>query len=76
MGKRNIDPETASVLLGQKIRELRYKKGWTLEDTEDHGWPSWRHMQTVETGKNITFHTLIAIANLYGVRPSSLLEDI
>lgn len=51
-------------------------RGWTLEYTEELGWPNWTHFQRIESGKNITVHTLVNIANLFGVHPSELLEDI
>lgn len=52
--------------LGLHLRKLREQKGWTLEEAEDHGWPSWRHLQQIETGKkNITVLTLKRLADLY-----------
>ena len=62
--------------MGQKIRRLRNERQWTLEDTEEHGWPSWRHMQKLEAGKNITVATLWKVAKLYKVHPSKLLEEL
>lgn len=76
MGKRKLDPKKVSKRLGLKIRELRNGKGWTLEECEEHGWPSWKHLQTIEAGKNITIHTLVNIANLFGVSPKDLFEDL
>ena len=61
--------------LGQKIREVRLQKGWTLEETEEHGWPNWRHLQKIESGKNITIISLYRIARLYKVCITSLLEQ-
>lgn len=52
---------------GQKLRDLRLKKGWTLEETEEHGWPNWRHLQKIEQGKNITLVTMIRICKLYKI---------
>ena len=73
---KKYDSNKAAKALGLKIRSLRNQRGWTLEETEAHGWPSWRHLQKIEAGKNITVHTLINLANLFGVHPSKLLEDI
>ncbi len=39
--------------LGLHLRKIRLEKGWTLEQTEEHGWPSWRHLQKIEAGKNV-----------------------
>ena len=53
--------------LGLKLRHIREEKGWTLEYTEEKGWPSWRHLQQIECGKNITLITLKRISNLYNI---------
>lgn len=60
--------------LGQRLREIRLSKGWTLEQTEEHGWPNWRHLQKVESGKNVTLVTLRKIAILYKVKLSQILD--
>lgn len=75
MAKR-YSPEKVSKALGLKIRQIRESKGWTLEYCEERGWPDWTHLQKVESGKNITVHTLVNLANLFGVHPSELLADI
>ena len=62
--------------LGARIRKLRLERGWTLEDTEEHGWPDWTHMQQVETGKNITVVTFRRIAKLYKISPADLWNDL
>jgi hypothetical protein len=76
MGKRHFEPKKVSKALGLKIRELRNNKNWTLEECEEHGWLNWRHLQSIEAGKNITIYTLINLSNLFGVHPSVLFEDI
>lgn len=62
--------------LGQHLRDLRQKRGWTLEEAEEHGWRSWQHLQRIESGKNITVITLRQLAELYGLTLSELVEDI
>ena len=37
MAKRH-DPKKVSKALGLKIRAMRVARGWTLEDTEGHGY--------------------------------------
>ena len=59
---------------GLKIRRIREQRSWTLEYTEEKGWPSWRHLQRIETGKNITLLTLRRISKLYGISPGKLLD--
>lgn len=59
---------------GANIRSLRIKRGWTLEETEDHGWTSWRHLQKIESGKNITLKTVFKLADLFDVAPKDLMS--
>lgn len=73
---RRYDTGKVSKALGLKVRQLRHERGWTLEHTEELGYPSWRHLQAVESGKSVNLQTLINIANLFGVKLSVLFEDI
>lgn len=74
----NIDPKCEKFILklAQRLKEIRKERGWTLEGTEEYGWPSWRHLQRIESGKNITLATLWYLAKLYKVHPSDLLKDL
>lgn len=74
----NIDNSCKKFLkrLGLRLREIRNQKEWTLEDTEAHGWQSWRHLQKIESGKNITVATLWSLSKLYGIDISTLLKDL
>lgn len=76
MGKRHIDPKKFSKALGLRIRELRNERGWTLEACEEHGYTNWRHLQSIESGKDINVTTLVRIANLFGMHPSEILGGI
>ncbi len=62
--------------LGAKLREIRLEKGWTLEETEEHGWPNWRHLQKIETGKNFNITTLYKISKLYKKSIIEIVEDL
>ena len=62
--------------LGARLRDIRLEKGWTLEDAEEHGWPNWRHLQKIETGKNLTVVTLRKVADLYKIKISQIFEDL
>lgn len=62
--------------LGAKLRAIRLQKGWTLEDTEEHGWPNWRHLQKLESGKNFTVATLKKLSKLYNKQLADLLKDL
>jgi hypothetical protein len=61
--------------LGLRLRELREVKGWTLEETESHGWLNWRHLQALESGKNMTIITLRRAAKLYKISLQKLLSE-
>lgn len=73
---KEINQEKLIKKLGIKLREIRNSKGWTLEETENQGWPNWRHLQKIESGKNITLATLIKISNLYSIKLSELIKSI
>ncbi|MDO9181024.1 MAG: helix-turn-helix transcriptional regulator [Bacteriovorax sp.] len=73
---KEINQEKLIKKLGIKLREIRNSKGWTLEETENQGWPNWRHLQKIESGKNVTLATLIKISNLYSIKLSELVKSI
>ena len=62
--------------LGKKVRALRHNKGWSLEQTEEFGKLAWRHLQRIESGKNVTMLTMLKISRLYGVSFSDMLKDL
>lgn len=62
--------------VGVTLKEIRLNKGWTLEQTEEHGWPSWRHLQKIESGKNITLVTLKKLASVYKIKLTDLFGKI
>ena len=67
------DEETFLVKFGVKLRRIREERNWTLEYTEEMGWPSWRHLQQIESGKNITLITLKRISDLYDIPINELI---
>lgn len=62
--------------LGLKLRAIREKKGWTLEDAEEHGYKSWQHLQKLESGKNITVLTLMRLSKLYKIRLTEIFKEM
>jgi transcriptional regulator with XRE-family HTH domain len=63
--------------LGLRLRELRVKCDLTLEETEEFGVQSWKHLQRIEAGEaNITMATLLLLARIYGVHPSDVLKGL
>lgn len=75
MAKSNKE-ELFLINLGKRLREIRESRSWTLEDTEEHGWTSWRHLQRVETGKNVTVLTIQRLAKLYKVPVSEIFKGL
>lgn len=75
MAKR-YQPEKAYKQIGLKVRRLREGRGWTLERAEEVGGIDWSQLQKIESGRNITVRMLIRLANMFGVHPSVLFEDI
>ena len=71
-----VDPKCKKFItdVGLRIRSLRLQKGWTLEETEEFGWDSWRQLQKIESGRNITLATLWRVAKFYDVTPADILE--
>ena len=62
--------------IGERLRSIRLEKGWTLEQAEEHGWPNWRHLQKIESGKNFTLLTLRNLSKLYKKSVSEILADL
>lgn len=76
MGKRKFQPAKVCKKIGLKVRQLRNARRWTLEEAEGRGTISWQQLQKIESGRNVTVKTLVALANLFGVHPAELLEDV
>lgn len=75
-GNLTNDDKKFLIKLGARVRSLRTKKGWTLEEVEEHGWGNWTHLQKIESGKNITIVTLRKVASLYKISLSDLLDGV
>lgn len=71
--KLSKEEKTFLLKFGLKLRRIRKERDWTLEQTEEMGWPSWRHLQQIESGKNITLITLKRISNLYNIPINKLI---
>lgn len=68
-----LDPKperyTAEIdLLAQRVRHLRFERGWTLEQTAERMDIDLTHLQRLEAGKlNPTMLTLVRVAQGFGV---------
>ena len=62
---------------GSKIRAIRLQKGLTLEQVEERGFPSWKHLQAIETGrKNLTITSFFRLTDALDVEPADLIRGI
>jgi transcriptional regulator with XRE-family HTH domain len=75
---KRLDPRARYLVKGLagRLKKLRNEQGWTLEECEEHGFKNWRHLQEIETGKNITLETLVKVARLYNLHPSDLIKGL
>jgi transcriptional regulator with XRE-family HTH domain len=65
------------VILGQRIRELRARAGFSQESFADHCKLHRTYQGGIERGEhNLTIQTLMTVAKGLGVSMSKLLEDI
>ena len=62
--------------IGLNIRAAREARQMTLEEAEEAGYPSWRHLQKVESGYPMTMKTLYNVSKAIGVHPSELLAGV
>jgi transcriptional regulator with XRE-family HTH domain len=66
--KQTLAYRDGLVRLGRRLRALRTKRGWTLEQAEENLAFDWKHLGKLETGKlNVTVGTLLRLAAGYGV---------
>ncbi|MCI0722763.1 MAG: helix-turn-helix domain-containing protein [Acidobacteria bacterium] len=61
--------------LGQRVRGLRRKKGYSQEDMISFGFSA-RHWQQIEAGRPITVTTLLRICRVFRVPMASLVRGL
>jgi transcriptional regulator with XRE-family HTH domain len=62
--------------LGLRLRQIRNEKDLTLEDVEARGYPSWRHLQKVEAGKNFNVVTLYRLSRVYKMSLNEIMDGV
>ena len=78
-GPREIEPEYWDYIaqLGKRLKSIREAKGWTLEECEEKGYSSWRHLGFIELGrKNLTMTTLLRLSKLYKMKPEEIIKGL
>lgn len=70
-----IDATAFFVALGRRIRHLRQRHGYTLEDMISHGFSA-HHWQQIEKGRPTTCTTLLRIAVIFEVSFCRLVKGL
>jgi transcriptional regulator with XRE-family HTH domain len=69
------DQELFFKRLGQRIRAIRRKRGYSQEDMISFGFSA-RHWQQIEAGRPITVTTLLRICEVFGVTLSGMVRNL
>lgn len=69
------DQEKFFKALGQRVKELRRKEGYSQEDMIGFGFSA-RHWQQIEAGRPITVTTLLRICEVFGVSLSRMVRSL
>ncbi|MGH9561036.1 MAG: helix-turn-helix domain-containing protein [Terracidiphilus sp.] len=72
-----LEVPTLQKVLGSRIRELRFKQGFSQESFPDHCGLHRTYMGGIERGeRNLTIQTVLTVAKGLGVSMSDLLSGI
>jgi transcriptional regulator with XRE-family HTH domain len=61
--------------LGQRVKELRSRRGHSQEDMISFGFSA-RHWQQIEAGRPITLTTLLRICDVFRVRVAEVVRGL
>jgi transcriptional regulator with XRE-family HTH domain len=70
-----VDEQKFFKSMGQRIRGLRKKHGYSQEDMISFGFSA-RHWQQIEAGRPITVRTLLRICNVFKTRMSQIVRGL
>jgi len=70
-----VDEQKFFKSLGQRIRELRKKSGYSQEDMISFGFSA-RHWQQIEAGRPITVRTLLRICGVFKTRMDQIVRGL
>jgi transcriptional regulator with XRE-family HTH domain len=70
-----VNQEKFFTALGQKVRQLRKKRGYSQEDMILFGFSA-RHWQQIEAGRAITVTTLLRICEVFEVPMARLVRGL
>lgn len=69
-----LDPDQIAVQIGRRIAELRQQRGWSQTQLAEAIRGSFQWVSQIEAGQNLTIHSLVKVANAFGVTLQDLLE--
>ena len=69
------EAKRVSIDLGLRVLELRREQGLTQEQLAERSRLDARDVRRVEAGKNTTVHTLVRLADAFGVPVASLFQS-
>lgn len=69
-----LDPAAVVTNVGRRVAELRLARGLTQEQLAAEMGVSAQWISMVERGRNLTLHSVVGLANAFGVPLSSLLR--
>ena len=61
--------------LGQRVKDLRKRRGYSQEDMIAFGFSA-RHWQQIEAGRPITLRTLLKICDKFNIQAARLIEGL
>jgi transcriptional regulator with XRE-family HTH domain len=70
-----VDEQKFFKALGQRIRELRKRRGYSQEDMISFGFSA-RHWQQIEAGRPITVRTLLRICHVFKTRMGQIVRGL
>jgi transcriptional regulator with XRE-family HTH domain len=70
-----VDERKFFKALGQRIRGLRKKNGYSQEDMISFGFSA-RHWQQIEAGRPITVRTLLRICDVFKTRMDQIVRGL
>lgn len=68
-----LDPDKIAEQVGRRIAELRRQRGWSQQILADKVRGTFQWISQVESGQNLTIHTLAKVANAFQVTLAELL---
>ena len=69
-----LAPDQIAEQSGRRIAELRQQMGWSQTELAGAIRGSFQWVSQIEAGQNLTVHTLVKVANAFGITLQELFE--